>query len=294
MRTQTFGIEIETTGLGRQPTAEVIAKYFGTTAQYIGAHLDDWKIPMPDGRRWTVESDGSVTDPSAEVVSPVCRWEDIEMVQTVVRALRKAGAKVDSTCGIHIHIGLGEHTPRTLRNLVNIINAKEDLLTQALGISYSRRERWCKPVEPAFLEALNCRKPATMDAFAELWYKHSGGSSCDWRRCASRHYDGSRYHLLNLHAAFSTERPARTIEFRAFNATLHAGEIKSYIQLCMAISALVLHSKSASSARPETDNPKYTFRCWLLRLGFIGEEFETARMHLTKRLPGNAAWRRAA
>ena len=249
---------------------------------------------MPDGRRWTVESDGSVTDPSAEVVSPVCRWEDIEMVQTVVRALRKAGAKVDSTCGIHIHIGLGEHTPRTLRNLVNIINAKEDLLTQALGISYSRRERWCKPVEPAFLEALNCRKPATMDAFAELWYKHSGGSSCDWRRCASRHYDGSRYHLLNLHAAFSTERPARTIEFRAFNATLHAGEIKSYIQLCMAISALALHSKSASSARPETDNPKYTFRCWLLRLGFIGEEFETARMHLTKRLPGNAAWRRAA
>ena len=134
MRTQTFGIEIETTDLGRQRTAEVIAKFFGTTAQYIGAHLDDWKIPMPDGRKWPVESDGSVTDPSAEVVSPVCRWEDIEMVQEVVRALRKAGAKVDSTCGIHIHIGLGEHTPRTLRNLVNIVNAKENLLTQALGI----------------------------------------------------------------------------------------------------------------------------------------------------------------
>ena len=73
MRTQTFGIEIETTGLGRQRTAEVIAKFFSTTAKYIGAHLDDWKIPMPDGRKWTVESDGSVTDPSAEVVSPVCR-----------------------------------------------------------------------------------------------------------------------------------------------------------------------------------------------------------------------------
>ena len=48
MRTQTFGIEIETTGLGRKRTAEVIAQYFGTTAQYIGTHLDDWKIPMPD------------------------------------------------------------------------------------------------------------------------------------------------------------------------------------------------------------------------------------------------------
>ena len=30
MRTQTFGIEIETTDLGRQRTAEVIAKFFGT------------------------------------------------------------------------------------------------------------------------------------------------------------------------------------------------------------------------------------------------------------------------
>ena len=30
MKTQTFGIEIETTGLGRQRTAEVIAKFFGT------------------------------------------------------------------------------------------------------------------------------------------------------------------------------------------------------------------------------------------------------------------------
>jgi len=294
MKTQTFGIEIETTGLGRRRTAEVIAEFFGTTAQYVGAHLDDWKVPMPDGRRWTVEKDGSVTDPSAEVVSPVCRWEDIEMVQKVVRALRKAGAKVDSTCGIHIHVGLGEHTPKTLRNLVNIVNAKEDLLTQSLGISYSRRGRWCKPVEPEFLEALNRRKPTTMEAFAELWYKHNSDEDESWRMCARHHYDRSRYHLLNLHATFSTERPAHTIEFRAFNATLHAGEIKSYIQLCLAISAQALHSKSASPTRPETDNPKYTFRCWLLRLGFIGDEFETARGHLLKRLPGNAAWRQAS
>ena len=45
--------------------------------------------------------------------------------------------------------------------------------------------------------------------------------------------------------------------------------------------------------RPVTDNPKYTFRCWLLRLGFIGEEFETARTPLLANLPGNAAWPRA-
>ena len=61
----------------------------------------------------------------------------------------------------------------------------------------------------------------------------------------------------------------------------------------MAISHQALKSSAASPRRPETDNPKYTFRCWLLRLGFIGDEFATAREHLTKHLPGNAAWRRA-
>ena len=295
MKTQTFGIEIETTGLGRERTARAIAEHFGTTARYVGRHLDDWHVPMPDGRKWVVERDGSVTDPSAEVVSPVCHWDDIPMVQEVVRALRKAGARTDGSCGIHIHVGLGEHTPQSLRRLVNLVNAKEDLLTLALGISPDRRDRWCRPVEPTFLAALNRAKPATFDNFAQIWYRENGGYGVsDWRRRAASHYDGSRYHLLNLHAAFSTERPAHTIEFRAFNGTLHAGEVKSYIQLCLAISHAALASKSASAARPDTDNPKYTFRCWLLRLGFIGEEFETARLHLTKRLPGNAAWRRAS
>ena len=130
-----------------------------------------------------------------------------------------------------------------------------------------------------------------MDTFAELWYKHSGGSSYDWRRCASRHYDHSRYHLLNLHATFSTERPARTIEFRAFNATLHAGEIKSYIQLCLALSQMAKTVKTASPNPQQTENPKYAMRTWLLRLGFIGDEFKTARELYTKRLDGDTAFR---
>lgn len=175
MKTQTFGIEIETTGLGRERAARAIAAHFGTTPLYVGRHLDDWHVPMPDGRHWTVERDGSVNDPCAEVVSPVCGWEDIGMVQEVVRALRKAGAKADASCGIHIHVGLGQHTPASLRRLVNLVNAKEDLLTQALGISPGRRARWCRPVNPEFLNELNRRKPDTMEALAQLWYRTNNG-----------------------------------------------------------------------------------------------------------------------
>ena len=288
MKTQTFGIEIEMNCITRAAAAQVLADHFGTRVQHTGGTYDTRLVPDAQGRDWKIVSDNSIEGPQAErteLVSPICRWEDIETVQELVRKLRAAGAKAHTSCGVHVHIGRGQHTPKTLRNLVNLVNAKEDLLTQALGISPERRARWCQAVDPDFLARLNRRKPTTDAAFAELWY-----NTPEWRWHASQHYDTSRYHLLNLHSVFQKG----TIEFRAFQASLHAGEIKAYIQLAMAISYQALKSSAASARRPETDNPKYTFRCWLLRLGFIGDEFATAREHLTKRLPGNAAWRQAS
>ena len=67
--------------------------------------------------------------------------------------------------------------------------------------------------------------------------------------------------------------------------------MKSYIQLCLAISHQGLVQKSASRARTQSENEKYTFRTWLLRLGMIGDEFKTARLHLLKNLEGNIAWK---
>ena len=39
-----------------------------------------------------------------------------------------AGARVNSSCGMHCHIDASTHTPKTLRNIVNIMASKEDLL----------------------------------------------------------------------------------------------------------------------------------------------------------------------
>lgn len=291
MKEQTFGIEIEFNGITRTKAAQVIAEHFGTSPRHPGIGYDTRLISDHEGRDWKIVSDSSVYGPSdekCELVSPICRWEDIELVQELVRKLRKSGAKAHSSCGIHVHIGRGEHSAKTLRNLVNIVNAKEDLLTYSLAISGERRARWCKEVDQTFLKRLNKSKPKTDDAFAALWYNENG--TYERSRRIATHYDFSRYHLLNLHSVFQKG----TIEFRAFNSTLHAGKVKSYIQLCMAISDSALKSSSASSRRPITDNPKYAFRCWLLKLGFIGDEFKTAREHLTANLPGNSAWRHGA
>lgn len=71
----------------------------------------------------------------------------------------------------------------------------------------------------------------------------------------------------------------------------HAGKIKAYIQLCLAISAQALNQTCASRIKTTSTNEKYTFRTWLLRLGMIGDEFKTARKFLLENLEGGIAWK---
>ena len=73
----------------------------------------------------------------------------------------------------------------------------------------------------------------------------------------------------------------------------NAGRLKAYIQFCLALSQMAKEVKFASAKPQQHENPKYAMRTWLLRLGFIGDEFKTAREVLTKRLSGDAAFRTA-
>ena len=297
MKNQTIGVEIEMTGITKAEAGAVAVNFLGgrITRAYDG--YDTYNIIAPDQRVWKIMNDASIKtmkntkgklktvnnkDYSVELVTPILRYEDIETLQELIRRLRKAGAVSDSElqCGIHIHIGAKGHTPNTLKNLVNLMAAKEDLIYKSLEIDPAR-VRWCKKVNEDLIQAINKKKPKTLEQLADLWYSGYGFESRE------RHYHTSRYHGLNLHSTFTKG----TIEFRLFNGTLHAGKIRSYIVFCLAISHQALTQKSASARRTHTDNEKYTFRCWLLRLGLIGEEFKNCRMHLMKALDGNSAWR---
>lgn len=297
MKNQTIGVEIEMTGITKAKAAEVTASFLegGIAREYDG--YDTYKIIARDQRVWKIMNDASIKtmknvngklktitsrDYSVELVTPILNYEDIGTLQELIRRLRKAGAVSDSEfqCGIHVHIGAKNHTPNTLKNLVNLMAAKEELIYKSLEIDPSR-VRWCKKVNENLIETINKKKPKTLEQLEDIWYSGYGVENRD------RHYHTSRYHGLNLHSTFTKG----TIEFRLFNGTLHAGKIRSYIVLCLAISHQALNQKSASPRRTYTNNEKYTFRCWLLRLGLIGDEFKNCRMHLMKSLDGNSAWR---
>lgn len=292
MKNQRFGIEIEMTGLTRKKASEIIALHFDSRSHYDGGGYDAYSVLDSQGRKWKIVSDSSITPQKGnrvisdiqykvEMVSPICRYDDIEDIQSIVRKLRKDGhARVNDSCGIHIHVDASPYDARSLRNIVNIMYSKEDLIYRALKINVAREHRYCRKIDEEFINKLNRSKPQNIRKVESIWYNGNTSRS-------RAHYDDSRYHALNLHSVFSKG----TIEFRLFNGTLHAGEIKSYIQFCLAISHQALTQTKASRRKTYSSNEKYTFRTWLLRLGLIGDEFKTARYHLLKNLEGCIAWK---
>ena len=299
MKKQTIGVEVEMNNITRDKAAKLAATFFGTgrfenTAGRNGYYT--WSAWDEQGREWKFQRDVSISGPDSqkcEMVTPILIYNDIEILQELLRKLRHAGAKSDATrgCGVHIHIGANGHTPQTLRNLANIMASHESLLADALNLDRGRMHRYCRTVDLRFLELLNKRKPKTMAKLADIWYTSQNAA---YGR--DHHYNDSRYHMLNYHATFTKG----TVEFRLFQFDapadgklngLHAGQLKSYIQLCLALSQMAKTVRTASPKPQQNENPKYAMRTWLLRMGFIGEEFATARETLTRRLAGDTAFR---
>lgn len=82
-----------------------------------------------------------------------------------------------------------------------------------------------------------------------------------------------------------------TVEFPWFNGITSTEEHDAYLHLVTAIAAMAREQKRISVQDKEVDNEKYAFRCFLLRLGFIGDEFKWQRKFLLRNLSGSAAFK---
>lgn len=296
IKDQYFGTEIEMTCLTREQAAEAVGRLFGTASWYEGGAYDLWCVKDNDGKVWKFVSDGSIEaerrvgsrrvpagrEYKTEMVSPKLEYDEMEKLQEVVRCVRRRGARVNASCGMHVHVDAANHTARSLKNALTIMYTKEDILFKALNVQPERELQYCKKVERTVLEDIR-RLPSgelTMEELKLRWYRGYDGSH--------RHYDYTRYHALNLHAVFNKG----TLEWRCFESTLHAGKVRANITLALAISAQAINQKYVRTKKMEiTENPCFTFRTFLLRLGLIGEEYKHVRDHLLANLEGDRAWR---
>jgi len=281
LKSQTFGVEIEFVGCTQERAARAVHSV-------VGGRIFDRTVVAPDGRKWKVVSDGSVAGVGGELVTPVLKYDDMETLQEVVRAMRRAGCRKHSSAGIHVHVGARDMTAKQIVNVVKTWNRQERIIVKALDIegrTYGTNgaRTWAASANRDVIPRILRSKPKTMNKLAAAWYGESNYESRTYRK-----YDSSRYHAINLHNLFYGSHG--TIEFRCFNSTMHAGEIRSYVVLALAVVAKGRNGRGASveqrAFNPET--AKFDFRQWMIKLGMIGAEFKNVRKHLMKRLPGSS------
>ena len=249
------------TGLTRQQAAEAVASLFGTTAvhSHSSRTYDPWEVTDNEGKTWRFVYDSSIHGShrigrqqlaigdsayKVEMNSPKLEYREMGKLQEVVRALRHAGAVVNSSCGMHVHVDASKHT-------------KEDILFKALNVNEHRVERWCQKVREPMLEKIR-KLPTntTMDRLRREWYEGSDGSY--------EHYNWTRYYALNLHSVFYRG----TLEWRCFESTLHAGKVRANITLALAISAQAINQsrtvmrKTEISDRGDENQRKTLFCLW--------------------------------
>lgn len=295
-----FGIEIETIGAPRfhngdeyrttiaQAINNAINDGVHAGAMYAGGYYRRQRVVDGEGH-WDVMTDGSISSSvHGEIVSPILTFDDIGKLQTIVRASRRAGARVNRSCGIHVHVGLdGEfRDPGAVARLARFIYTQEELLLAAVSPNTYRYNgiHGC-PVRRIPKEAFLDRLPRRVRKWRELaqaWYGEFDPylSRFPWCEPGTNrdHYHSTRYRGLNLHAVWNKG----TVEFRYFDATLHAGKVRAYLMLCLALCARAVVSRSAiARKRPFTlQSAAYDWRIVMNKIYLRGDRHKTVRKHL--------------
>ena len=82
-----------------------------------------------------------------------------------------------------------------------------------------------------------------------------------------------------------------TVVFLWFRGECSAEEVKAYTDFITALCDLAKKQQRVNATEKAVENEKYAFRCFLLRLGFIGPEYKLQRKILLSKLDGNSAFK---
>ena len=240
MKELKFGLEVEML-CDRIIIAKAVQSVVGGNIAHEGGGYDCYSVTDLRGRKWKVVRDASLSNVpmshQAELVSPILIYDDIPQFQEIIRAARKAGARVDATCSVHCHVSAEHFDGRQVTNLAKIFYKHEDLIIHAFGVSRARLQHYTQPLSESFIRELERRKPKTKDDLNPIIYGR--------RNLHPEHYAPERYRTVNLHSIFWHG----TIEFRFMEGCLHGGKIRAGLVFCLAIAAKALNAKCASSAK---------------------------------------------
>lgn len=279
-----FGLEIELTGLPRKAAIKTLE------AALIDSHvfheINKNKITDTSGRIWKIVNDTSITKQihhsylhwqpeeyisaddlwsfysdaencEIECVTPICTLDDWPVIQRIIRYFRKNMAKVNTSCGIHIHLSISSFTKFEVIKLSTLVGLYEPLLYKVLGV-HDDRLNYAKKMPHDYKKTSNRIFKygyGTMEELSRNWFKEF----------VIHEHRKTRYRGLNLYNYYKPILNKPTIEFRYFNSTLHAGKIRTYLYLTLALAKKAKEIKDYSRIlyRASSINTITQFEKWL-------------------------------
>jgi hypothetical protein len=205
-----FGIEIEAYGVAMSQVAAALNQ------AGIACNVEGYNHQTRTS--WKVVTDGSLTGGlTFELVSPILQGVDgLMQVQKVGEILNRLGAKVNKSCGLHVHIDARDLNTAKLKNVCKMWMKYESCFDSI--VPESRRDNlFCRGIRNKF---------ASLDAA----FNAIDGAQTSAGLCKVVNGDGiytSRYHKLNLESLMRHG----TLEFRQHSGTVDGDKMANWVML---------------------------------------------------------------
>ena len=241
----TMGVEMETINLNRSAVLHACRmRGIAMNDEYYYHHTNN-NAAYELKRDGSLSSDRGDAFEPCEIVTPVLR--DLSSVKVVCDVINAAGAKVNTSCGLHVHFGAARLTPAAIKRLVINYAHLEDVID--LFMPRSRRagnSGWCKSMRD------------NLDRVERITNPTNDG--------LRRAYGYDRYYKVNLEALSAHG----TIEFRQHSGTTNFTKIENWVKF---LAGLLTYSIQERSTLPVVDasDPERAINS----LTFIGEDVKT-------------------
>jgi hypothetical protein len=219
----TFGVEIESY-IPR--TCPINIGSYHSGRRIHAADYGDEYAPLD---RWNTQRDASIQPRSGmtacEFVSPVLSGRDgLKNLWDAVECIKRVcGARVNASCGVHVHVGF-PRDPDALKRLVHLVACHEKALYAVSGTPRREHGRWCGGIQ--------------QDYSPDITFSMGYGSNL---RCSEPSAEGDRYKLLNLTNMMGGRR--NTVEFRLFSESNNRKKVVAWVRLCLALVERALDGK---------------------------------------------------
>jgi len=243
----------------RKELVQALETKWEVKATYLGVPSCAYEINFGAGT-FQVDRHGVIRDLTGREVSAE---ELLGLPQTVpedaTETVEQEALQID---GYAVEFPLAGHTVTSLRNLVNMLASKQQLLVSAFGLTQSLLDSY-------FAKELDKIPIEDMETFPIVWTELGN------QRCQGLELNFGKQTLA---LKFLKEHPT-------------SDEMAAFQDLAVCMNENAKNLKYSSLKPAQEDNPKYALRTWLLRLGMTGDGFKTTRKVLLARLSGSSAFR---